>query len=715
MRIRASLVVYCVSFALLLNFATLDIGVQAETNWTKYAGNPILVNGSVYAWDWFIVHPNVLQVPMGYNMWFTAQTMTGPGEVRLRIGLATAPDKVTWTKHPANPVMDAGPMGSWEEVGVAVPWVIWNGTGYWMWYTGYDSSFSTEIGLATSPDGLNWNKYAGNPVLRPGAIAEWDGGGTGAASVIFEGGLYHAWYMGLDTSDVSRIGYATSPDGRIWTKNPTNPVLDIGGPGEWDSQSIGLPCVLFDGVTYHMWYSGLDGTGIYRVGYATSLDGIIWMKYGGNPVLEEGLPGEWDENGPMGSSVLFAPGGYDLWYGSMDRGGNTAFGYANSTAAINHFPVLVGGEVTPPAGMVNDTFTYNVTYKDEDNDPAAYVNVWINKSGLPVGSSPYNMTLDTWVGAPDDWVEGANFIFSINLTAEGTNYTFAFEASDGEDVTSLPERAGPLVSVPFAPPENTTASLSGPGFADVRIEWSKSPDDTGMGSPVKRYDVLYETTLEKEGVGYSLLGSVAASGLASYSYNHIAGGEGDSSNYFYLVCAMNAVNVSSCASEQTGKFTRPLSQGPNLVSIPLIQSNESIETVLQTVNYDKAWFYDSFSEDWKSYMTSKSYGKGLWNANHMMGLWVNVAGSSNLTVAGVVPAQTEIHLYNGWNLVSFPSFNTTYAVSDLIADTGTTRVEGYDPVSPYCLKVLGPAEVLETGFAYWVKVDADTVWTVEVA
>jgi len=475
MRIRASLIVYCVSFALLLNFATLDVSVQAETNWTKYAGNPILVSGGVSQWDWFILHPNVLEVPTGYNMWFTAQNFTAGFEPRLRVGLATAPDKVTWTKHPANPVMDLGPAGSWEEFGVGVPWVIWNGTTYWMWYTGFDSSFSTEIGLATSLDGVTWNRYAGNPVISPGIPTDWDGGGTAGASVVLVGGTYHAWYMGVDLSGASRIGHATSPNGWTWTKALTNPVLNIGGAGEWDSNSIGLPCVIFDGVSYQMWYTGQDGSGFSRIGYATSMDGTSWTKYAGNPVLEEGLPGEWDENGPMGSSVLFAPGGYDMWYGSMDAGGNTGFGYANSTAVMNRFPVLLGGAVTPPAGIVNSTFTYNVTYRDEDNDSAAYVNVWINQSGVPVGSSPYSMTFDTWVGVPDNWVEGANFVFSINLTTEGTNYTFAFEASDGEDVTFLPERVGPLVSAPFAPPENTSASLSGPGFADVRIEWLKSP------------------------------------------------------------------------------------------------------------------------------------------------------------------------------------------------------------------------------------------------
>ncbi|MCJ2557345.1 MAG: hypothetical protein LN415_09630, partial [Candidatus Thermoplasmatota archaeon] len=154
---------------------------------------------------------------------------------------------------------------------------------------------------------------------------------------------------------------------------------------------------------------------------------------------------------------------------------------------------------------------------------------------------------------------------------------------------------------------------------------------------------------------------------------------------------------------------------PNLVSVPLIQSNESIEIVLQTVEYDRAWNYDSSSQEWKWYMTSKTYRRGLWNMDHTGGMWANVKEDSNLTVAGIVPAQTTIFLYEGWNLVSVPSFNSSYTVADLKAEAGATRVEGYDLAPPHFLRVLEDAEVLLAGFGYWVKVEADTVWIVEVS
>ena len=51
-------------------------------------------------------------------------------------------------------------------------------------------------------------------------------------------------------------------------------------------------------------------------------------------------------------------------------------------------------------------------------------------------------------------------------------------------------------------------------------------------------------------------------------------------------------------------------------------------------------------------------------------------------------------------------------VADLKAETGATRVEGYDLAPPYFLRVLMDGEVLQAGYGYWVKVDAPVIWVV---
>lgn len=90
-------------------------------------------------------------------------------------------------------------------------------------------------------------------------------------------------------------------------------------------------------------------------------------------------------------------------------------------------------------------------------------------------------------------------------------------------------------------------------------------------------------------------------------------------------------------------------------------------------------------------------------------MWIDVTEDCNLTVAGGVPAQTTIHLYEEWNLVSFPSVNASYTIADMRASLPVERVEGYDFAPPYFLRVLSDSDVLLAGNAYWVKVQADIV------
>ena len=268
----------------------------------------------------------------------------------------------------------------------------------------------------------------------------------------------------------------------------------------------------------------------------------------------------------------------------------------------------------------------------------------------------------------------------------------------------------PLISPGRAyagPPSNVDAILDGKDFENVTVVWNPPPN--AVDGTVDRYDVYRGEDFDRDGFSYQYLGSVPNG--TSYFVDTLSG-EGNPDAHFYTVCAVSTTNTTICAGDQAAKFTRPLVAGPNLVSIPLIQSKESIEAVLQTVEYDMAWFYDSSSQEWKWYMKSKTYRRGLWNVNHTMGIWVNVTQNSNLTVAGVVPAQTTIHLHEGWNLISFPSVNTSFTVADLKASSPVERVEGFDPAPPYFLRVRTDSDVLLAGSAYWVKVQADVVWNV---
>ena len=67
------------------------------------------------------------------------------------------------------------------------------------------------LGIATSKDGYTWSKYAGNPVLRPGAPGQWDDNEVGGTALVYVNNKFHLWYAGFSSSiQRYQIGYATS-------------------------------------------------------------------------------------------------------------------------------------------------------------------------------------------------------------------------------------------------------------------------------------------------------------------------------------------------------------------------------------------------------------------------------------------------------------------------------------------------------------------------
>lgn len=261
------------------------------------------------------------------------------------------------------------------------------------------------------------------------------------------------------------------------------------------------------------------------------------------------------------------------------------------------------------------------------------------------------------------------------------------------------------------PPEFLSATLGGGNLENVTLTWSLSPDDGGGLKSVTGYRLYRGTSFDPARAGYQLIASLPNS---TSEYVDIDSGEGNPDDYFYSLCSVDIYNDTSCAQRQAGKLTRPVQKGLNLVSIPLIQSNESIDYALQTIEYYTAWLYDSFAQEWKSYSRFKSY-RTLSTVDHTTGFWINVTEDSNLTLAGLIPTQMVVRLAGGWNLVGFSSFISTYTVFDLKMATGAVRVEGFDSATPYHLQVLDDLEVLRIGEGYWVKVDANTDWIVEVS
>jgi predicted GH43/DUF377 family glycosyl hydrolase len=341
----------------------------AQTNWTEYKKNPILDVGPPGYWDDRSVHaPTVIFDGNGYKMWYTG--FDGSTD---SIGYATSTDGIYWIKDTLNnPIIDVGLLGSWDDESVHSPTVIFDGNEYKMWFMGWDGSAWPEgnrIGYANSLDGIHWIKADSvNPVLNLGETGDWDDLTISGSSVLFDGSQYHMWYGGSD-GNYYNIGYATSSDGIHWTKDTlNNPVLQNGLPGEWDELGVHTPNVLFDGSSYKMWYTGINTT-MNHIGYATSNDGILWTKDEiKNPVLDPGLPERFDHI--IGSPhVIFDGTSYKMWYSGFYSVHHHAqegrIGYAKDFGQSLHSDSLsLNFNYTPPG---SDTLKIKTRIVNPDN------------------------------------------------------------------------------------------------------------------------------------------------------------------------------------------------------------------------------------------------------------------------------------------------------------------------------------------------------------
>ena len=68
---------------------------------------------------------------------------------------------------------------------------------------------------------------------------------------------------------------------------------------------------------FEMWYAGNKIGGTQSIGYATSMDGIVWDKDTSNPVLTE-------TSDLLAPSVIFGDSVYTMWYTGSDRRINLA-------------------------------------------------------------------------------------------------------------------------------------------------------------------------------------------------------------------------------------------------------------------------------------------------------------------------------------------------------------------------------------------------------
>jgi predicted GH43/DUF377 family glycosyl hydrolase len=147
-----------------LNFWRVGLAVSSDARtWTKVRGK--LQNGSVLdlgppgSFDAACAYqPSVVKENDSlYRMWYRGCQAPGQfgGPSRGTIGYAESNDGITWVKIPQTGPLGAalgtGPSGSFDSVGLTTPSVFVDGSGWTMYYAGFDDKGVFLTGLARAP------------------------------------------------------------------------------------------------------------------------------------------------------------------------------------------------------------------------------------------------------------------------------------------------------------------------------------------------------------------------------------------------------------------------------------------------------------------------------------------------------------------------------------------------------------------------------------
>lgn len=155
-----------------------------------------------------------------------------------------------------------------------------------------------------------------------------------------------------------------------------------------------------------------------------------------------------------------------------------------------------------------------------------------------------------------------------------------------------------------------------------------------------------------------------------------------------------------------------LLEGWNLISLPLIQSDTNVASVLSSINgeYKAVQCYDSgdIRDSWKHYNPQKPMElNDLRDLDHTKGIWIYITepGGTTLTVYGdELTIEESITIRPGWNLVGYPSQSdkqVSVALNNLNLGTDVDYVGYFDATTDKFVSLTG-SDNMEVGRGYYM-------------
>jgi hypothetical protein len=231
-------------------------------------------------------------------------------------------------------VIELGGLGCFDEHGIFPMSPVRDDKRVLAYTTGWNRKVSVpvdaSIGLAISADdGRTFQKFGVGPVLTSSLNEPFL---IGDGFVALHGGTYHMWYIygtawaapapGDLPERVYKIGHATSADGVAWEKEGRQLIADRLGSTECQA----LPTVIHFAGRYHMFFCHrrqfgfrTDREGAYRIGYAFSDDFANWTRDDARAGIDVS-PDGWDSDMQCYPSTFECEGNIYLLYNGNEFG-----------------------------------------------------------------------------------------------------------------------------------------------------------------------------------------------------------------------------------------------------------------------------------------------------------------------------------------------------------------------------------------------------------
>lgn len=202
-----------------------------------------------------------------------------------------------FTPYAGNPVFQGAGPGHWDEFIRERGWILVEDGVYYLWYTGYSRDDDVKkLGLATSSDGLHWERHSDNPIYTDRWVEDM--------TVVKHNGRYNMFAEGENDeayrlSSIDRIHwvYEGKLDIRLTNGDPISP-----GP-------YGTPTVFVESETWYLFYEREDEA----IWLAMSTDENVWTNVQDEPVCERG-PGDYDQAMIAFDQIVKWKGRYYVYY-----------------------------------------------------------------------------------------------------------------------------------------------------------------------------------------------------------------------------------------------------------------------------------------------------------------------------------------------------------------------------------------------------------------